>query len=69
MVKMVRKRQRREDELGKETSFKRTRNGNDYESVPPTKLDRFQQRNRLVETDLMSISSGVFSGLHKSVHS
>jgi hypothetical protein len=63
MEKMVKKRQRREEEQGKETSFKRTRNGDDFEIVAPAKLDRFQQRNGLVQADLMSISSGMSIGL------
>jgi hypothetical protein len=58
MVKMVQKRKRREDEQGKETIFKRSRNGVDFEEVAPAKLDRFWKRNRLEEVDAVSESSG-----------
>jgi hypothetical protein len=61
MEKMVKKRQRRETEHGKETVFKRSRNGNDFMLVAPEKLDRFQQRNGLDQADEMSISSGMIS--------
>ncbi|KAH6664268.1 hypothetical protein B0J14DRAFT_706689 [Halenospora varia] len=63
MVKMVRKRKRRENGQGKETVFKRTRNGVDFDVVAPVKLDRFQKRNRLEELESGSESSGMPSNI------
>ncbi|KAE9373665.1 hypothetical protein N431DRAFT_338661 [Stipitochalara longipes BDJ] len=63
MVKMVQKRKRREDEQGKATVFKRSRNGVDFEVVAPVKLDRFQKRNRLEELESGSESSGMPSNI------
>jgi hypothetical protein len=59
MMKMVQKRKRREDEHGKATIFKRSRNGTDFEEVDLAKLDRFQKRNRLEELEVVSQSSGI----------
>lgn len=67
MVKMVRKRKRRENEQGKATVFKRSRNGVDFEVVAPVKLDRFQKRNRLEELESGSESSGLSSSLQTAV--
>lgn len=58
MLKMVKKRQRREDVEGKETVFKRARKGGTLEEVAVTKLDNFQKRNGLMDVGSMSISSG-----------
>lgn len=61
MGKMVRKRKRREDEQGKATVFKRSRNGVDFELVAPVKLDRFQKRNRLEDLESETNSSSLSS--------
>ncbi|KAE9965108.1 hypothetical protein BLS_007833 [Venturia inaequalis] len=57
MQKMVKERQRRKEEEGKATVFKRTRNGGTPEEVDAAKLDTFQKRNGMMDVDSMSISS------------
>ncbi|KAE9973181.1 hypothetical protein EG328_004523 [Venturia inaequalis] len=57
MQKMVKERQRRKEEEGKATVFKRTRNGGTPDEVDAAKLDTFQKRNGMMDADSMSISS------------
>ncbi|KAL8397396.1 hypothetical protein RB594_004210 [Gaeumannomyces avenae] len=58
MAKMVRHRQRRQNQDGRPTRFQRDPGAGGYQVVPAAKLDAYQQRSRVPE-DFMSDSSGL----------
>jgi len=58
MGKMVRKRRRRKDELGKKTKFMRRHRDGEFQEVAQDKLDTFQRRFGLNNASSMSLSSG-----------
>ncbi|KAL8335957.1 hypothetical protein RB601_000005 [Gaeumannomyces tritici] len=62
MAKMVRHRQRRQNQDGRPTRFQRDPGAGGYQVVPAAKLDAYQQRSRVPE-DFMSDSSGLPSNI------
>jgi hypothetical protein len=58
MAKMVRKRKRREQQLGRPTKFMRKLGAGEFQQVPATKLDTYQKRAGTRLASPLSQSSG-----------
>ncbi len=58
MAKMVRKRKRREEQLGRPIKFMRKLGAGEFQEVPATKLDTYQKRTGARLASPLSQSSG-----------